>query len=272
MVRHGRFFRRHYILPGEHGAWIWLLGPLIVGAVAGQEPGPAFLWVALAALAGFMIRQPLTIVVKVLAGRRASGQLAPAAVWTGVYALSLALAAAGLIRTGQAKLLVLGIVAAPVTAWHLWLVAQRSDRRRPGVEIVAAGVLALGAPAAYWTNQGRSDVVAWTLWLLVWLQAAASIVQVHFRLSRRWSQDRLVRVNPWRVLGYHAVAALVAAVAVSFELAPSLTAVAFSVPLLDGLMVIARPEAQSAPRSVGLRQLAVSSAFVLLMALGYGSW
>lgn len=271
-MHRSHFTRKQYILPAEHGAWIWLLGPLIAGAAAGGRPGPAFVWVALAALAAYMIRQPLTIVVKVLAGRRPAAQLPPALAWTFVYLVVLSLALGGLMAAGQARLLGLAVVAAPVFVWHLWLVSRRAERRRPGVEIGAAGVLALGAPAAYWTSQGTSGGVAWTLWLLMWLQSASSIVQVHYRLSGRWNQENLERLSPWRVLGYHAVAVLAAAVAVLFGLTPPMTAVAFALPLLDGLVVSAHPDPQAAPRTIGYRQLGVSSIFVVLIALGYTLW
>jgi hypothetical protein len=34
-----RLWRRHYFIPTEHGAWIWWIGPFLIGAAAGGKPG-----------------------------------------------------------------------------------------------------------------------------------------------------------------------------------------------------------------------------------------
>ncbi|MFN2236858.1 MAG: hypothetical protein ACK2U1_21730 [Anaerolineales bacterium] len=72
-----------------------------------------------------------------------------------------------------------------VFGWHLWLVSQRAERRQIGVEIVASGVLALSAPAAYWTSVGETDPLGWWLWILTWLQSAASIVYAYLVLGAK---------------------------------------------------------------------------------------
>jgi hypothetical protein len=50
---------------------------------------------------------------------------------------------------------------------------------------------------------------------------------------------------------------------------PSLVPAAFGVTFLDALEGILRPAIGSPPRKIGLRQLLISIAFVLLMVLAY---
>jgi hypothetical protein len=45
--------------------------------------------------------------------------------------------------------------------------------------------LALSAPAAFWVGQGAYDPEGWWLFILPWLQSAASIVYAYLRLVQR---------------------------------------------------------------------------------------
>ncbi|MBM2843259.1 MAG: hypothetical protein HW404_1096, partial [Anaerolineales bacterium] len=105
---------------------------------------------AVAALAGFLLRQPATILVKVSAGRRPPREFRPALAWAAVDLILLGLTTAVLVAGGHARILILAVPGLLVFAWHLRLVRRREDRRQMGIEIVGAGVLALAAPAAYW--------------------------------------------------------------------------------------------------------------------------
>jgi len=68
---------------------------------------------------------------------------------------------------------------------NLWLVSRRAERRQAGIEIIATGVLALAAPAAYWVGKGWQDPLGWWLLLLTWFQSAASIMYAYLRLEQR---------------------------------------------------------------------------------------
>lgn len=273
MLPFPRWFRKHYFLPSEHGAWIWWIGPYLIGLAAGGAPSGASLLVFIAALAAYLTRHPTTLAVKALSGRRASRDLAPAIFWAVLYFLIAGAAVWGLIRSGYARLLVLTIPGVPVFLWHLWLVSRRSERGQPGVEVVAAGVLALTAPAAYWTASGSSDRTAWTLWGITWLQSAASIVLVHLRLAQR----NLTRVphtrTRWRMgsraLAYHLFNVILGTVLTILQWVPLTVPIAYGIMFLDALEGTARPAVGARPTSIGLRQLFSSSLFVILVAAGY---
>ena len=144
-----RIFRRHIAITGEHGSWVFLFSPLIIGIVAGGRFTTATVYLIIAALTGFLIRQPMSIAVKVLAHRRDRRDLPAAIFWMSLYALIGAVAVIGLVLSGFGYLLYLVIPGVPVFIWHLYLIYRRSERRQMGIEVVASGVLALSATAAY---------------------------------------------------------------------------------------------------------------------------
>ena len=178
-------FRKQICLPQDHGAWVFILSPLLIGLFAARQFSFASFNLIVAAMAAFLIRQPLTIAIKVYSGRRSKGDLSTAQFWMMVYGVIALLAILGLTLNGFAYVLYLAIPGVPVFAWHLWLVSRREERRQAGIEIVATGVLALAAPATYWVGIGHYDPTGWWLWILTWMQTAASIVYAYLRLEQR---------------------------------------------------------------------------------------
>src|SRR3990172_3106031 len=268
-------WRKQYALPAEHGSWIWWLGPLFIGLAAGGHPDLDAVLLFLAVLFAFLLRQPSTIIVKAISGRRPKADLVPALFWIIGYGLIAGLAVWALIASGHPQVVLLAIPGVPVFAWHLWLVSRRAERGQMGIELVGAGVLALAAPAGYWVAGGVSERVPWILWSMTWLQAAASIVFIYMRLEQRkleavppvgerWRQGR-------RALMYHTFNLAAALGLTILGWAPGLVPVAFGLMLADAVQGVTRPPIGAKPSAIGLRQLGVSAAFMLLMALGYRS-
>jgi hypothetical protein len=269
-----RLFRKHYTLPSEHGSWIWWIGPFVIGTAAAGSLDPALLTLFLTAFAAFLCRQPIMLLVKVASGRRPPSDRPPALLWTTIYGLIVLLGLAGLAGAGfGALLLVLALPGLVVFAWHLWLVSRREERGQMGMELVGAGVLALTAPAAYWVAGGAQDRTAWLLWLLCWLQSAASIVLVYLRLEQRRWPAVPPSSNRWRAgrraLVYHAFNALLALGLAGLRLVPPLVPLAYLLLLVDAVDGMNRPAVGAKPTTIGLRQLAASLVFVLLMVMAY---
>jgi hypothetical protein len=143
-----RILRAKYVaIPGKQGAWIFLLSPLTIGLfLGGFSNGSLPLITSL--LAAFLIRQPLTIMVKINSGRRTNRDWNPAIFWLLLYGLIMVVILLLLIMQGYLYIFYLA-VPAPVFLWHLWLVRKRAERRQKLIEIAAGGVLALAAPAAF---------------------------------------------------------------------------------------------------------------------------
>ncbi len=266
-----KIFRRQIALPQDHGSWVFILSPLLIGLLAGKTFDVASLALVVAALAAFLIRQPVTVAIKAYAGRRPRSDLPAARFWMVVYGILVLMSVAELVHLGYATVLLLGIPAAPIFAWHLWLVGKRSERRQAGIEILATGVLALAAPAAFWIGKGGYDPLGWILWILTWFQSAASIVYVYLRLEQRdWKSIPPLAARfraGWRALAYAAFNLLLVAVLGVFAITPALLALPYLLQLLETLWGTARPAVDAKPVAVGIRQLIVSTLFTILFIL-----
>jgi hypothetical protein len=129
------YFRKQIFLPQDHGSWVFIFSPLLVGLFAGKQFSLASLYLMSAAIAAFLVRQPVTMAVKAYAGRRAKTDLPATRLWIGIYGVIILLALVGLVREGFTYVLLLAVPGAPVFAWHLWLVSKREERRQVNVEI-----------------------------------------------------------------------------------------------------------------------------------------
>ena len=266
-------WRTHYALPAEHGAWIWWIGPLLIGAAAARALTADTLILALAALAAFLLRQPASIAVKALSGRRARMELAPAIVWCAVYGACTLAAAAALVLRGHRQILWLALPGLAVFAWHLLLISRREERGQMGIELVGAGVLALAAPAAYWVSGGAAAAVGWTLWGITWLQSAASIVTVYTRLAQRRLDTTPAPAERWRMsargLGYNTFNLAFGLVLSALARVPWAVPAAFALMLLEAIEGAVRPPVGALPATIGFRQLGLSIAFVAIVSAGY---
>jgi hypothetical protein len=265
------YFRRSVALPQDHGSWVFLLSPLLIGLFAGRVFSAASLALVVAAMAAFLIRQPLTVAVKAYAGRRPRSDLPAARFWMVTYGSIVLLSVAELVMLGETYVLYLGIPAAPVFAWHLWLVSRREERRRAGIEILATGVLALAAPAAYWIGLDGYHPLGWVLWILTWFQSAASIVHAYLRLEQReWTSvpDLGTRFRAGgRAIAY-TVFNLALALALSvFGIISWLVCLPYLTQAVETLWGTAKPAIGAKPVAIGVRQLIVSTLFTILFVL-----
>lgn len=278
-------WRRTLALPNDHGAWVFLLSPLLIGLLVGTASGgagplagparPALALLVVASLAAFLLRQPASMLVKALSGRRARQDLAPAAVWLAGYGLIGLAAVAGLAALGFGFVLVLAVPAVPVFAWHLLLISRRAERRQVMVEVVGSGVLALAAPAGYWVARGANapDPIGWWLWALAWAQSAASIVYAYLRLAQRGLRAAPPLPERWRMgapalLFTTANLLAVAALAAAWVLPPWVP-LAYAVQWAEAIYGTLRPAVGVRPTRIGLRQLAVSVVFTVVFVLAW---
>jgi hypothetical protein len=272
-IKSESYLKRYIALPQDHGSWVFLLSPLLIGIFAGAVWKPATAYLIVAALAAFLIRQPMTMAIKMYSGRRSKRDLPAARFWIVVYGVIGIAALIGLISQGFTYLLYLALPGAPVFAWHLYLVSRRAERRQMGVELVASGVLALAAPAGYWVGLGRPDPMGWLLFGLVWLQSAASIVYAYLRLEQRAMDeapqftDRL-RMGS-RALLYTSFNLILAAWLSVTGVLPVLLPIPYAIQWIETILGTLRPAVGVKPTRIGLRQLAVSTIFTLAFIVAW---
>lgn len=271
MQKKPALFRSQIALPQDHGSWVFILSPLIIGLFAGGQFSAASLTLVIAALAAFLIRQPVTIAIKAYSGRRPRSDLPAARFWMGVYGALVVLSIAELVVLGDGFVLYLGIPAAPVFAWHLWLVNRRDERRQVGIEILATGVLALAAPAAFWIGKGAYDPLGWLLWILTWFQSAASIVYAYLRLEQRgWKSSPALQVRlkaGTRAIAFTMLNLILALVLGIFQVIPGLVFSGFLVQAVETLWGATNPAIGAKPVAIGMRLLIVSTIFTILFIL-----
>lgn len=262
------YFRKQIFLPQDHGSWVFIFSPLLIGFFAGKRFGVESFYLVIAALAAFLLRQPITMAIKAWSGRRPKADLPAAFFWCAVYGMIVLIALFGLVRADFGYLLYLAVPGVPVFAWHLWLVSKREERRQINVEIIAIGVLALAAPAAYWVGIGRYDPLGWWLWILIWLQNAASIVYAYLRLEQRDLTHVPARSELWKMglrsFGY-ATANLAASLSLGmFSVLPRFLFLPYLVQWSETLWGIFHPAAGWKPTRIGIRQLIVSVLWTIL--------
>lgn len=266
-------FNRQIALPSDHGSWVFLLSPLLIGFFAAGHWTPAGLYLVLAAFAAFLIRQPVLMMVKSYAGRRTRKDLPATRFWFVVYSVFGLTALAKLVQLGHGYLLWLALPGLLVFGWHLWLVRRREERHRIGVDILAGGALSLAAPAAYWISVGSPDPTGWWLWGLTWFQTAASIVYAFLRLEQRAlkqkpSQPELFRMGRRSLVyaGFNTLAVLLAGL---LGWLPQWVWLAFALQMAETLRGTISPAVGVKPTQIGIRQLIISSLFTLVFILAW---
>jgi len=267
---HSRLLRRHVAVPTDHGSWVFLASPLLIGLFAGGRFDTPTIYLLVASICGFLVRQPITIAVKILSGRRTRDDLTAALFWIVVYSLVGLLHVAGLVIRGFDYVLYLAVPAVPVFGWYLYLVGRRAERRQILLEVLASGAMALSAPAALWVGLGTYDSRGWLLWVLTWAQSGASIVYTYVRLEQRArSVDDVATIPHTRTAAGFATLNLLAVIALGLlDLVSPWLGLAYAVQWLEVLWGIRHPATGQRPRAIGMRQLIVTTIFTALFVIG----
>jgi hypothetical protein len=248
-------------LPVEHGAWGLLGEPILLGLCL--APSRAGFGIAMAALAAFLARHPVKLV---LADRR-RGMRYPRTAAAERFALLYGLLAlAGLAAAGDAPPLAF---AALLLGVPLGLAQLVYDVRLQGRSLASEipGALALGCvAAAILTSGGWPFGAALAAWALLALKAVSSILYVRTRLRL----DRGLKPALAPPLASHVFAFLVASLMAVLGRAPYLGAVAFAVLSARAAFGLSGHRRVARPRVVGFQELGFGLAFTGLLILGYG--
>lgn len=275
MTQYQKIFQRQIFITNEHGSWVFLLSPLLIGLFAGKSWSLDAAILVLGVLVGFLIRHPVTIVVKVLSGRRSKADLRPAGWAILIYSLVGVLMVGGLVLRGLSYLLILAVPGILVFIWHLYLVYNRAERGKMGIEIVASGVLALTAPAGYWIGVGGLSGLGWWLWGLTWFQSAASIVYVYLQLAQR-EQKQIPSLKDrfrlgWRAALYTSFNLMAAILLSGAGIVPTWIFAPYLLQWSETFRGIYSPAVGVKPTRIGIRQLIISSLFTILFILTWGT-
>ncbi len=259
---------RLILLPREHGSWGMLLLPFLSATLLTRSVSFAFVPAILAAVALFLVREPLLVLAR---QRFVWRQARPE---TGVARRTLLIAFSALLFSGLwlmslvplAWLVGLAAGAFVLTGTSVY-VAFRNWQRSALMQIIGAAGLSGSAVLAYLAGGLAPDRTLFLLWIVYVVHGTGSVLTVHARIeTRRRPGENAGKHIKAAVAWQIAQAAFAAALLASSEV---LLAVALAVPLslhsLD-LARLARPAFRKTPlKKVGFGELGVSMSFSVLV-------
>lgn len=244
-------------LPREHGAWAWLLLPLIVGGATSSRFSPPVVLFPTAVLLAYLGRGPAEAWLR----RRRGADLA----WAAVLAVVASGFGAPAVILWQRWML---LPAAALVAGGPLLVATsralKTTRRTAGELLVVTSLAAL-APAVRFAAEGDLAATHLLVWLPVALYGGASVFFVRMLFHGRRRSNRLG--DP--AVAYHAALTLALAAVAVAGLVPPLAPLAFLPLLVKVGLALAHPPARVRPTRVGLLESAHAAAFAGLLVAAY---
>lgn len=254
---------KQVVLPAEHGGWGLTLEPILLGLAL--VPSWAGLALGLAAFTAFLVRTPLKLA---LLDRRRQQWGPRSRLAARVAVLQLVVIAAGAgwaaVAADDLRWLVPVAIAAPFVGVELWFdVRSRGRRLVPelcgsvGIAAVAAAIVLAG---------GRSAGLAAGAWLVLAGRSVGAIPFVRVQIVRLRRGEGSVR--PSDVAQLAALAFGAAAVTLDRRVAAGLAGLVV-LAVLQALWVRRPP---TVAKVLGLRQMALGMALVLLTAVGAWSW
>lgn len=264
-------------VPREHGAWVMLGMPYLIGVLLGGRAGAVpLLLLGVAGTAAFLAQD---IARRFVRGRRPEG----ISRWLRIYAAVTAVSGGALLLVvddgARIGLLEVGAIAVVLGGALLWGLAQptrkRFDRSVFG-ELLAVPALTLAGPAAVVLGRGGLTAEAWALWGLCIAYFGSGVLFVKMLLdfakrSRRGGRvaDSVVaRVS----IAYHALLTALLAVGAVWLGAPGLWVMVGFAPVITrtgwGLTRLHKPLPKMV--TVGVIETVYSAwfAFCTVMALG----
>lgn len=260
-AKSGRPRLRSVALPAEHGGWGFLLEPILLGLLA--APSLAGLWLGLAALAVFLVHQPLKIAIK--DWRKGKNDARTRMAWRFAIIYSIA----GLV----AFILALTTTAHPF--WPSLLLAlpfaliqlrhESSGRGRELIPEITGAVALLATAPAIAQAAGWSMPLAFGMWLILTMRTVISILYVRARL-RLERGEAIQRAPVWisHVISLAAAAGMAAAQLIPWS-ATTIMALLLGRAAL-GLSSYRRP---ARAKSIGFMEIGYGMLLVAVAAVGY---
>ncbi len=259
------------IVPKEHGAWAVLYGVFLAGVgVAGRVTLPVgFLLVAVTAAA--FANAPLALLARPRIGEPQASRRRQALVWFLVYGTIAAVVLVSLVVIFRMTfLLSFGVGAVFFLVLRAFLVRERDDRTLVGELVGTAGLTMVG-PAAHAVAVGKVLPISAVLWLLLFLFFASGVFYVRMRIHGMIAQRKGEESNPARVpcLVYHALLVVMVPVLAVARVTPWPVLVAFAPAIWRAAAGLPRQESTINLRRLGWSEVAVASAFVLLLIAAF---
>lgn len=248
-------------LPPEHGAWGFLLEPLLLGLLV--APSAAGAWLAVGVVGAFMARHPAKVALvdwqrgKRYARTRLAERIAAAYSIVGAIGFALALALGGI-----------AIMAPFLLAIPLALIMFASYAQNRGrdlfPELAGAAALALAAFSLALAGD-KSAATGFALWIVILARNVASILYVRARL--RLDKER--PFTPIPAIAAHIAGASAVGTLALYGTAPWLALLALVILLARAAHGLSPYRQRVRVQTIGFLEIGYGLVTVLLTALGY---
>lgn len=259
-------YRKHIVMPTEHGSWAWLLVPFFVGTAVAKQFNLPVLLTLLGGLAVFFLRQPTTVWLRVRRkkARAADGPIAQA--WIGLFVLIGLLCFTGLLLLNRGMLA--WLLGPFLLIFALYMLAARYGRsglRSLWMELAGAAALSMMAPAAAIAALGRVENWMWWLWGLLAAQNVLGALYVRLRVYDTHNRP----IKRWPIGAAHTAGFLLVLGLGIGQVVPLVTAVPFAFFFLRALWtaIALRPIANI--KQFGFTELGVEIVGGILIIAGY---
>jgi len=261
------------IVPKEHGAWAVLYGSFLAGVgVAGRVTLPVALFLVGITAAAFATGS-LAILARSNAGEVHRERRRHALTWFVLYGAVAAAALVPLLAVFRMTfLLPFGMTAAFFLLLRAFLIRERDDRTLIGELVGAAGLTMVGA-VAHSVAAGEVRPISAVLWLLLFLFFASGIfyvrMRVHGLVAQRKGAPSASNPARWPCVLYHALLIIVVPALFLARVIPWPALLAFAPALWRASAGLNREEARLDLRRLGWSEVAVATAFVLILIAAF---
>ena len=259
-------FRKHLLLPSEHGSWSWLIVPYFVGAIVGGTINLAVLLVFTGSMATFLVRQPASLWVR---ARRGNGRLRDIPILKQIITILTSIAIlsfAGLMAFGLINLLLLTLPVALFFIVYLLSARQKqSDTRVLGMEVAGSAALALVAPAAMIAATGTLSADAWMIGGLMAAQNVLGVLYVRQRVDDTHGRAG----NRQLMLAMHTAVFIFTLIAAALHWMPLLAALPSLIFLLRALWAYRAPHPIVHIKKFGFSEVGVEIIGGLIVIVAY---
>jgi hypothetical protein len=252
---------RSVALPVEHGAWGFLLEPLLAGLLIAPSLGGAFLSVFV--IGAFLCRQPLKFVVGDLRSGKRLPRTAVAMRWLCYFSAVSAFGFIGSIFTADARAFIPLVLSAPIAVFLILQDASRKSRETIP-ELLAATVLSTSI-ASLALAAGSNYLLAAALWLTMTARLVPSVIYVRNRLRLEKKKEYSI-VGPFAA---HAAALIVLAALYRNGLGSLLTVFVAGSLLVRSVTGLSAARRKLTARQLGVREVIYGVIYALSVVIGW---
>ncbi|MCB9418393.1 MAG: YwiC-like family protein [Ardenticatenaceae bacterium] len=247
-------YRKHIVMPAEHGSWSWLLVPFFVGTAVAKTFNLPVLLALLGGLAVFFLRQPATVWLRVRRKKARASDGPIALAWMGLFTAVGLVCLIGLLLLGRSMLA--WLMGPFLLIFGLYMAAARYGRsglRSLWMELAGAAALSMTAPAAAIAAAGQIESWMWTLWGIMAVQNVLGALYVRLRVYDTHNQA----MKRWPIAAAHLAGLFFVLGLGVANFVPVVTAVPFAGFFLRSLWTVGRQRPVANIKKFGFIELGV---------------